>query len=60
MAIINVESLKKEYKISVKKEGLMGSFLSLFNIFWETNILPITRIFYYILQKITMTQSKLR
>jgi ABC-2 type transport system ATP-binding protein len=31
MAIINVENLKKEYKISVKKEGLMGAFLSLFN-----------------------------
>jgi ABC-2 type transport system ATP-binding protein len=31
MAIINVENLKKEYKISVKKEGLAGAFLSLFN-----------------------------
>ena len=31
MAIIDVENLKKEYKISVKKEGLTGSFLSLFN-----------------------------
>lgn len=31
MAIINVENLKKEYKISVKKEGLLGAILSLFN-----------------------------
>jgi len=31
MAIINVENLKKEYKINVKKEGLLGAFLSLFN-----------------------------
>ncbi len=31
MPIINVENLKKEYKISVKKEGLMGAILSLFN-----------------------------
>ena len=31
MAIINVENLRKEYKISVKKEGLAGSILSLFN-----------------------------
>lgn len=31
MAIISVENLKKEYKISIKKEGLMGAFLSLFN-----------------------------
>lgn len=31
MAIINVENLKKEYKITVKKEGLSGAILSLFN-----------------------------
>lgn len=31
MAIISVEDLKKEYKITVKKEGLAGAFLSLFN-----------------------------
>jgi len=31
MAIINVENLKKEYKINVKKEGLAGAILSLFN-----------------------------
>ncbi|MFA7659219.1 MAG: ATP-binding cassette domain-containing protein [Candidatus Gastranaerophilaceae bacterium] len=31
MAIINVENLKKEYKINVKKEGLIGAILSLFN-----------------------------
>lgn len=31
MSIINVENLKKEYKINIKKEGLMGSILSLFN-----------------------------
>lgn len=31
MAIINVENLKKEYKINVKKEGLFGAILSLFN-----------------------------
>lgn len=31
MAIINVENLRKEYKISVKKEGLTGAVLSLFN-----------------------------
>lgn len=31
MAIISVEDLKKEYKITVKKEGLTGAFLSLFN-----------------------------
>jgi len=31
MAIIDVENLRKEYKISVKKEGLAGSILSLFN-----------------------------
>lgn len=31
MAIINVENLKKEYKISVKKEGLIGAIFSLFN-----------------------------
>lgn len=31
MAIINVENLKKEYKINVKKEGLTGAVLSLFN-----------------------------
>lgn len=31
MAIINVENLKKEYKINIKKEGLTGAVLSLFN-----------------------------
>jgi len=31
MAVINVEDLKKEYKINVKKEGLSGAILSLFN-----------------------------
>lgn len=31
MAVINVEDLKKEYKITVKKEGLAGAILSLFN-----------------------------
>lgn len=31
MAIINVENLKKEYKISKKKEGVTGAVLSLFN-----------------------------
>lgn len=31
MSIISVRELKKEYKISVKKEGLTGAFLSLFN-----------------------------
>lgn len=31
MAIISVDDLKKEYKITVKKEGLAGAFLSLFN-----------------------------
>lgn len=31
MSIISVENLKKEYKINVKKEGLVGSVLSLFN-----------------------------
>lgn len=31
MAIINVENLKKEYKINVKKEGVTGAILSLFN-----------------------------
>ena len=31
MAIINVENLKKEYKINIKKEGLSGAILSLFN-----------------------------
>lgn len=31
MAIINVENLKKEYKITVKKEGLRGAILSLFH-----------------------------
>lgn len=31
MSIINVENLRKEYKINIKKEGLMGSILSLFN-----------------------------
>ena len=31
MSIINVENLKKEYKINVKKEGLAGAILSLFN-----------------------------
>jgi len=30
MAVINVENLKKEYKISVKKEGLTGAILNLF------------------------------
>lgn len=30
MAIISVENLKKEYKITVKKEGLSGAILSLF------------------------------
>ena len=29
MSIISVEDLKKEYKITVKKEGLRGAFLSL-------------------------------
>lgn len=31
MAIISVEDLQKEYKISVKKEGLSGAILNLFN-----------------------------
>lgn len=31
MAVINVENLKKEYKITVKKEGLLGAIISLFN-----------------------------
>lgn len=31
MTIIHVENLKKEYKINVKKEGLTGAILSLFN-----------------------------
>lgn len=31
MAVINVENLKKEYKINVKKEGLAGAILNLFN-----------------------------
>lgn len=31
MAVINVENLKKEYKINVKKEGLSGAILSLFH-----------------------------
>lgn len=31
MSIISVEDLKKEYKITVKKEGLTGAFLSLFH-----------------------------
>lgn len=31
MSIISVEDLKKEYKINVKKEGLTGAFLNLFN-----------------------------
>jgi len=31
MSVISVENLKKEYKISVKKEGLRGALLSLFN-----------------------------
>lgn len=31
MAIINVENLKKEYKINIKKEGLTGAVLSLLN-----------------------------
>lgn len=31
MPIISVEDLKKEYKISVKKEGLSGAILNLFN-----------------------------
>lgn len=31
MSIISVENLKKEYKISVKKEGLRGAILNLFN-----------------------------
>lgn len=31
MPIISVENLKKEYKINVKKEGLTGAVLSLFN-----------------------------
>lgn len=31
MSIINVENLKKEYKVTVKKEGVRGAILSLFN-----------------------------
>lgn len=31
MSIINVENLKKEYKVAVKKEGVRGAILSLFN-----------------------------
>lgn len=31
MSVINVENLKKEYRINVKKEGLGGAFLSLFH-----------------------------
>lgn len=31
MAIIEVKDLKKEYKITLKKEGLVGAFLSLIN-----------------------------
>lgn len=30
MAVINVENLKKEYRINVKKEGLTGAFINLF------------------------------
>lgn len=31
MAVINVENLKKEYKINLKKEGLYGAVLNIFN-----------------------------
>lgn len=31
MSIINVENLKKEYQVTVKKEGVRGAILSLFN-----------------------------
>lgn len=31
MSIINVENLKKEYKVAVKKEGVRGAIISLFN-----------------------------
>lgn len=36
MAIISVKDLKKEYKINVKKEGLRGAILNLFNPKYET------------------------
>lgn len=36
MSVINVENLKKEYRINVKKEGLSGAFLSLFHPKYET------------------------